>query len=64
MLKTSTTQTQLTKIMKSPTHTEIANNYSLWMEYVDPSGIDSEEDFNAMSTEQKLETINACFGEK
>jgi len=50
--------------MKSPTHAEIANSYALWMEYVDPSGIDSKEAFNAMSTEQKLETIKACFGEE
>lgn len=50
--------------MKSPTHAEIANSYALWMEYVDPSGIDSEEAFNSMSAEEKIDIIKTCFGEE
>jgi len=50
--------------MKSPTHVEIANNYALWMEYVDPSGIDSEEAFSSMSAEEKINIIKTCFGEE
>jgi hypothetical protein len=42
---------------------EIATRYSLWMEYVDPSGIDTEEAFDAMSIERKISIIETCFPE-
>lgn len=48
--------------MKKPTSLEIANSYALWMEYVDPSGIDSESAFNAMTIAERLEVIQSCFG--
>ena len=40
-------------------YAEIANNYSLWQEYVDPSGLDSEESFNARTEAEKIEVITA-----
>lgn len=48
--------------MKTPTKNEIANNYKLWMDYVDPSGLDTEEKFNSMSESEKLDMIEKCFG--
>jgi hypothetical protein len=48
--------------MKSPTNIEIANNYNLWMEYVDPSGLDTKEAFDAMSDAEKIAIIESCFG--
>lgn len=41
---------------------DIIENYDLWMEYVDPSGVDSEEDFNNMTFAEKLNIIKASFG--
>jgi hypothetical protein len=41
---------------------EIASNYSLWLEYVDPDGLTSEAEFNAQSLEEKIVFIVACFG--
>ena len=43
-------------------YSDIINDYKLWMEYVDTTGIDSEEDFNRMTFAEKLEMIKACFG--
>lgn len=53
------------KIMKSkPTYSEIANSYVLWMEYIDPSGIESEKSFNQKSEAEKIQIITWCFGEE
>lgn len=41
---------------------QIITDYNLWMEYVDPSGVDSEEKFNSMSFGEKLDIIKVCFG--
>ena len=49
-------------IMSKHTIEEIATNYALWMEYVDPDGHDSEEAFNAMTIGQKMDMILECFG--
>ena len=48
--------------MNAHTNTEIATNYALWTEYVDAGGVMSEDEFDAMSTEQKLALIEAAFG--
>ena len=45
----------------SPTHEEICSSYMLWGEYVDPDGVDSEEEFNRMTMEQRMEIMNTCF---
>ena len=36
------------------TYSEIANDYSLWSEYADPSGQDSREDFDAKTVREKV----------
>lgn len=43
-------------------YTQIADNYTLWQEYADPSGVDTEKSFNAKSTQDKIEILIACFG--
>ena len=43
-------------------YADIIENYDLWMEYVDPSAVDSEEDFNRMTFAEKLDIIKASFG--
>jgi hypothetical protein len=40
---------------------QIASSYDLWIEYVDPSGVDTQESFEAMSVQERIEIINACF---
>jgi len=40
--------------MTDPTRTEIAEDYGLWVEYVDPQEHGTEEDFNSMSVEEKV----------
>ncbi len=52
--------------MKTTTYTyaELASDYRLWMEYVDPSGVDSPDAWEAMSTARRMEIIVACFGEE
>ena len=49
-------------IMNAHTNTEIATNYALWVEYVDADGTNTQAEFDAMSTEQKLALIEAAFG--
>lgn len=43
------------------TYEEIASDFKLWGEYVDPDGVDSEEEFNRMTLEQRVEIIDTCF---
>lgn len=44
----------------NPTLLEIATSFALWQEYCDPSGIDSEEQFNARSESENLQILQAC----
>ena len=50
--------------MNKTTHTyaEIANDYSLWEEFVDISGFTSRAEFNAMTEAEKVAFIEKCFG--
>ena len=48
--------------MSKITIEQIATDYKLWMEYVDPDGVDSEQKFNSMSFGEKLDIIKICFG--
>jgi hypothetical protein len=48
--------------MKTYTYQEIAESFVLWGEYVDPSGIDTEEAFDAMTTDEKIAFQEKCFG--
>lgn len=43
------------------TNEEICSSYILWGEYVDPDGIDSEEEFERMTMEQRLAIIESIF---
>ena len=44
------------------TRTEIAENFTLWQEMVDPMGTMTEQEFEAMSTTEKLAIQTAAFG--
>ena len=39
-----------------------ANSWSLWIEYVDPDGNMTREEFDAMTTEQKVSLQAESFG--
>lgn len=40
---------------------EIADDFDLWGEYVDPNATMSEEEFNALTTAQKVEMQREMF---
>jgi hypothetical protein len=42
---------------------EIARNYDLWEEFVDPDGVDSKQFFDSLSVEQKVKIQKYMFGE-
>lgn len=44
------------------TYKEIANCFYLWQEYVDPDGNDSQEDFESMTFQERIDIIEGCFG--
>lgn len=44
----------------NPTILEIATSFALWQEYSDPSGIDSEEQFDARSASENLALLQQC----
>ncbi|WP_301152111.1 hypothetical protein [Metapseudomonas otitidis] len=46
------------------TYEEIANNYRLWVEYVDTDAAMTEEEFEALSTEEKVKLQVEAFGEE
>lgn len=46
-----------------PTNREVASSYSLWLEYHDPNGLFSEAEFEAMSPEARLASIEDAHGE-
>jgi hypothetical protein len=48
--------------MSKHTNEELAENFNLWQEYVDPSGLTSREEFEAQSVEEKIAFIVSCFG--
>lgn len=52
------------KMSANHTYEQIAEQYSLWIEYVDPNAEMTEEEFNAMSTEEKVALQVEAFGEE
>ena len=48
--------------MEQPSNKEIATDYELWCEYVDPNNEMEEDEFNLLSIYEKLEIIEDCFG--
>jgi len=45
-----------------PTRAEIAASFSLWGQFVDPSGLDTRERFDAMTDAAKFAFMADCFG--
>jgi len=43
------------------TDNEIANSFKLWREHMDPDGISTEEEFNAMSMSERMDLIAHCL---
>ena len=54
----------MTKLINpsNPTRAEIAASFTLWGTFVDPSGLDTEEQFDAMTEADRLAAMDACFG--
>ncbi len=48
--------------MKSPSYHAIAADWRLWQEYADPTGIDSKEQFDAMTVVEKVAILGESFG--
>ena len=46
------------------TNSEIADSWSLWCLYVDPGATMTQEEFDAMTTADRLQIIADCFGEQ
>lgn len=46
----------------NPTRAEIAASFTLWGVFVDTSGLDTRERFDAMTEADKLAFMDDCFG--
>ena len=49
---------------KHYTYEEIAESYGLWCDYVDPMATMTEEEFNELSTEEKIKMQEDMFGKE
>ena len=47
--------------MKNPTCTEIAENFDLWVECIDPHATMTREEFEDSSVEERLATIRELY---
>jgi hypothetical protein len=45
----------------NPTNNQIADDWNLWREYIDPSATMTEAEFNALSIGQREAILNDCF---
>ncbi len=43
---------------------EQVKSYDAWVEYVDPQGVITEEEFERMSSKEKIEIIEKVFGQE
>ena len=51
--------------MSNPhSYEEIAESFALWIEYVDPDGTMAEEEFDALSVDEKIQLQVPAFGEE
>lgn len=50
--------------MNKPTYEQIANDFNLWGEYVDPDATMTEEKFDGLSVEEKIEMQVEMFGKE
>jgi hypothetical protein len=48
---------------RSYNYERIANDFNLWQEFVDVSGLWSEKQFNEADEQEKIALIADCFGE-
>ena len=46
------------------TYTEIASVYRIWVEYVGSLGVASEQEFEAVGFNRRLEHLEYCFGKE
>jgi len=46
------------------TYQEIASDRALWNEYVDLSGLTTDQEWDAGSVEERVKFIEACFGKE
>lgn len=46
------------------TYTQIAENFQLWGEFMDPNGEMTEDEFDALSTEKKVQLQVEAFGQE
>jgi len=44
------------------TYKDIANDFELWSEYVDPQGLDTIRRFELMTESYKIAFLKRCFG--
>ena len=42
----------------------IANNWSLWRQYVDTQGVMTKSEFDDLSIEERYQIVVKCFGEE
>lgn len=47
--------------MKHPTRQEIAKSFDLWNEYVDPQATMTKDEFNKLTTAEKIELQRQIF---
>ncbi len=50
--------------MKNSNRNEQVKSYEAWTEYVDPQGVVTEKEFEAMSSKEKIEIIEKVFGKE
>jgi|JI10StandDraft_1071094.scaffolds.fasta_scaffold1865152_2 hypothetical protein len=50
--------------MQHPSYEEVATDWELWCDYVDPSATMTKEQFDEMTTEEKIQMQIECFGEE
>jgi hypothetical protein len=48
--------------MENPTYNDIATNFRLWEEYVDPHATMTEAEFDDLTVEQRIAMMVECFG--
>jgi len=49
---------------KQYTYEQVARNYELWCEYVDPHAAMTKKEFDKLSTEEKVEMQEEMFGKE
>jgi len=50
--------------MSKRTYEQTAESYELWCDYVDPNATMTEEEFNELSTEEKIKMQEDMFGKE